>query len=82
MLPESTALELEGPFITAYMHAEVIYYPVGPNGEVNGTVALHSYTKLMPTIMSLDRYRRSVEQGHILSSAEYNALLSLEIDSK
>lgn len=70
--------ELEGPFIGQFSRAEVTTYP-GPRGETAGTVALYGkYQSCKPWLVSLDRYRRSVAEGRILSMIEYEALLYAE----
>ncbi len=69
-------LELEGPFIGQFSRAEVITYP-GPGDEIAGTVALYGkYQSCKPWLISLDRYRKSLVAGRILSMIEYEALLS------
>lgn len=74
----AVALELEGPFIGQFSRAEVKTYP-GARGETAGTVALYGkYQSCMPWLISLDRYKRSVIEGRILSMVEYDALLYAE----
>ena len=74
----AVALELEGPFIGQFSRAEVKTYP-GSRGETAGTVALYGkYQSCKPWLISLDRYRKCVAEGRILSMVEYDALLYAE----